>query len=139
MSEILKRILNSIPSYKRRANRISMDIAEQIRIYMKEANIDSQRDLATKIKRNESEISKWLSGEHNFTFETIGKIEEFFGKNILLVPCHAFEDLGMDINATNVNIEMYIVAGHKNVEPQLPVINENSLKDWQMYRNVANG
>lgn len=32
-------------------------------------------DLATKLGKNKSEISKWLSGQHNFTTKTICKIE----------------------------------------------------------------
>jgi len=32
-------------------------------------------DLASKLGKNKSEISKWLSGQHNFTTKTICKIE----------------------------------------------------------------
>lgn len=32
-------------------------------------------DLATRLGKNKSEISKWLSGQHNFTTKTICKIE----------------------------------------------------------------
>ena len=35
------------------------------------------------MRKNESEISKWLSGTHNFTLRTIASISEAFGEDIL--------------------------------------------------------
>lgn len=72
---------------------MSMDIASQIFEYMKK-NEMTQRDLANKLGKRESEISKWLTGSHNFTLESIAKIEEVFDKKIILVPMFAVEDLG---------------------------------------------
>lgn len=71
---------------------MSIDIVTQINEYMKPEM--SQRELAQKLGKKESEISKWLSGSHNFTLKTIAKIEEVFGKKIILVPMFAAEDLG---------------------------------------------
>lgn len=34
----------------------------------------SQREFAAKMGKRESEISKWLTGRHNFTTSTIAKI-----------------------------------------------------------------
>jgi transcriptional regulator with XRE-family HTH domain len=35
----------------------------------------SQKELANKLNKTEAEISKWLSGMHNFTLRTISKLE----------------------------------------------------------------
>ncbi len=35
--------------------------------------------------KNESEISKWMRGTHNFTIDTISSIEEALGMPILQV------------------------------------------------------
>lgn len=35
----------------------------------------TQKDLAKQLHKRESEISKWLTGRHNFTMQTIAKIE----------------------------------------------------------------
>jgi transcriptional regulator with XRE-family HTH domain len=103
MKNIVDEILGSIPSYEKRANRISNDIGAQIYKYMKESNIN-QRQLAEKLGKKESEISKWLNGNHNFTIETIAKIEDILGKNIVLVPMFAKEDMNFEYRPIVHNI-----------------------------------
>lgn len=43
----------------------------------------NRKDLARLMRKNESEISKWLSGTHNFTLGTIASISEALGEDIL--------------------------------------------------------
>ncbi|MGA2669390.1 MAG: helix-turn-helix transcriptional regulator [Ignavibacteria bacterium] len=106
MSKIFERIISKIPNFKIRMTRISMDIAEQIYQYMKQAGNMKQKDLAEKLGKKESEISKWLNGNHNFTIETIAKMEDVFDKDILLVPMFAEEDLKIKIeNPKSVSFE----------------------------------
>jgi len=93
MSKLFKEILEKIPGYKRRMIGISVDIGAQIHEYLKEAGMN-QRQLADKMGKKESEISKWVNGSHNFTIETVAKIEEVFDKKIILVPMFATQDLG---------------------------------------------
>ncbi|HEY5535172.1 MAG TPA: helix-turn-helix transcriptional regulator [Ignavibacteria bacterium] len=93
MSKIFEKILERIPSFKKRMTRISVDVGAQIFEYMKESGIN-QRQLAERLGKRESEISKWLNGSHNFTIETIAKIEDTFDKDIVLVPMFAINDLG---------------------------------------------
>ena len=45
----------------------------------------SQKELASMLKKKESEISKWLSGRHNFTLRTIAKIESALGEKLIHV------------------------------------------------------
>lgn len=92
MNKVIEKIKNKIPSYKKRMIGISIDIGAQIHEYMKSEGIN-QRELADRLDKKESEISKWLSGSHNFTIETIAKIEEVFGKKIVLVPMFAAQEL----------------------------------------------
>lgn len=42
-----------------------------------------QKDLAEKLGKKESEISKWMRGTHNFTIETLSFIETALGEPIL--------------------------------------------------------
>lgn len=44
-----------------------------------------QADLARVMGKKEPEISKWLSGKHNFTIQTIAKIETALGEDIISV------------------------------------------------------
>lgn len=45
----------------------------------------SKADFAKAMGKKEPEISKWMSGQHNFTIATIAKIETALGEDILSV------------------------------------------------------
>ena len=79
--------LKSIPEQTKRSARISLDIASQINSILKKKNI-SQRELASRLNKKESEISKWLSGNHNFTIKTLAGIETILGEEIISVPIY---------------------------------------------------
>ncbi len=40
--------------------------------------------LAQKLGKRPSEITKWLSGQHNFTLRTIAQLSAFFGEPLVL-------------------------------------------------------
>jgi transcriptional regulator with XRE-family HTH domain len=46
----------------------------------------SKKALAKKMDKSPSEISKWLSGEHNFTLRSIAKLQAELGEPLLEVP-----------------------------------------------------
>jgi plasmid maintenance system antidote protein VapI len=46
----------------------------------------SQKELALALHKSESEISKWLSGTPNLEPNTIIRIKEALGEDILTVP-----------------------------------------------------
>jgi len=48
----------------------------------------TQRDLANLLGKNESEISKWMQGTHNFTLKSIAKIESVLGENVFEILNH---------------------------------------------------
>ncbi len=45
----------------------------------------SKKQLADAIGKRPSEITRWLSGEHNFTISTLAMLSTFFGKPIITV------------------------------------------------------
>ena len=53
---------------------LSFGIAERIHEVLSKKGL-TQKDLAKQLHKRESEISKWLTGRHNFTMQTIAKIE----------------------------------------------------------------
>lgn len=61
---------------------MSFRIANNIYAVLERRGMD-QKDLARLMRKNESEISKWLSGTHNFTLRTIASISEALGEDIL--------------------------------------------------------
>ncbi len=46
----------------------------------------SQKDLAQRLDKRPSEISKWLNEGHNLTLKTIAKIEAVLGEDIINIP-----------------------------------------------------
>lgn len=84
-SKIFKEILNNVPKDVKRSIARSMRIAARIDEILKEKGL-KQSDLAKMLHKSESEISKWLSGDHNFTIATIDKIEDVLDAEIISVP-----------------------------------------------------
>lgn len=66
----------------------SMDISRRIYLLML-ANNWIQKDLAEKMGKKEAEISKLLSGTHNYTLRTISNIESVLNEDIIKVPVAA--------------------------------------------------
>ena len=60
----------------------TFDVSKRIQ-YLLDNNGMDQKALAKALGKNESEISKWLSGSHNFTLKTIARIEEVLGGKLL--------------------------------------------------------
>ncbi|MCH5347641.1 MAG: helix-turn-helix transcriptional regulator [Muribaculaceae bacterium] len=71
------------PLIKREVN-LSFEIVDRIHAILDARGL-KQKDLATMLHKNESEISKWMRGTHNFTLDTICMIEEALGVEILQV------------------------------------------------------
>lgn len=45
----------------------------------------SKREFAEALGKRPSEITKWLSGQHNFTLRTISLLSAFFGEALICV------------------------------------------------------
>ena len=62
----------------------SFDIVDRIHEILAKQGKE-QKDLARLLEKNESEISKWMSGTHNFTINTLAKIQAVLGESIIQV------------------------------------------------------
>lgn len=62
----------------------SFDIVDRIHEILAKQGKE-QKDLAKALGKKESEISKWMSGTHNFTIKTIAKIEAVLNEPIIHV------------------------------------------------------
>lgn len=82
------RILNDLrrirKGYVNRFIDNTFDLSDRIS-YLLSKNKMTQKDLADKLNKKESEVSKWLSGTHNFTIKTISKIEDVFDEKMINV------------------------------------------------------
>jgi transcriptional regulator with XRE-family HTH domain len=70
---------------------LSFEIADQIHEILEKQG-KSQRDLARILGKKESEVSKWLTGTHNFTTKSIAKISVALGEKIIVTPNRASKD-----------------------------------------------
>ena len=60
-------------------------LADRISFLLKKHKI-TQKELADKLGKRESEVSKWLSGGHNFTQSTLTKISLALGEPVYHIP-----------------------------------------------------
>lgn len=68
----------------------SFQIADQIRHVLREKGW-FQRDLAEALGKKEPEISRMLSGTHNFTLKTLARLEVALGTAIITTPQRVHE------------------------------------------------
>jgi ribosome-binding protein aMBF1 (putative translation factor) len=64
---------------------LSFAIADRIDFLLKKKGM-TQRMLAQKLGKKESEISKWLTGRHNFTTNTLARLALALGEEVVVVP-----------------------------------------------------
>lgn len=83
-SVALTEIVNSIDGDKLRRTKERMLVAAKIADALNVKGI-SQRRFAEMIGRSKSEISAWLSGDRNFTLDTLSDIEACLGIELLNV------------------------------------------------------
>ena len=81
---LLDEVSSQIPKEVCRRTDLMMDIPYRI-MEILNRNGWNQSDLAKAMGKKEAEISKWLSGAHNFTIATIAKIETALGEDIITI------------------------------------------------------
>jgi transcriptional regulator with XRE-family HTH domain len=84
-SKIAKRILDETPEEVHIFVRKYADIVVRVHQLLREKGW-TQKDLAEKLEKTPSEVSKWLSGEHNFTIRSLAKMEAELGAEIIYIP-----------------------------------------------------
>lgn len=81
-NKLFRDCLAAIPVEQKAAFNLSFCIAERISEILKIKGL-TQKEFAHMLNKRESEISKWLTGRHNFTTNTIARIETVLGVNII--------------------------------------------------------
>ena len=71
------------PAIRRQVG-LSFQIVDRIHEILISKNL-KQKDLAERLGKKESEISRWMRGTHNFTIDTLTAIEDALGAPILSV------------------------------------------------------
>lgn len=84
-SRIAQRIIDETPKEVHIFVRKYGDIVVRINQLLREKGF-TQKQLANQMGKTPSEISKWLSGNHNFTLRSLAKLEAELGAEIIYVP-----------------------------------------------------
>lgn len=86
MNKLTEHTLNGAPrNLQQQKVPLNVDVIDQITAILKQKGMN-QRDLAHLLRKRESEISKWMRGNHNFTLATIVSIQDALGEKILDTP-----------------------------------------------------
>ena len=80
----LRELLGDITPEERAEARLSLQISNRLDFLMQEKG-RSKKQLADAIGKHPSEITRWLSGEHNFTISTLAMLSTFFGQPIITI------------------------------------------------------
>lgn len=83
-SKSLSEILGPIPVALQSEVNLSFEISDRIDALMRERGL-TRKQFAEALGRRTSEITKWLSGQHNFTIATLSMLSTFFGRPIVTV------------------------------------------------------
>ena len=83
-NKLFRDCISAIPSDQKAEFELSFSIAERLAEILKEKGL-TQKDLAKMLHKRDSEISKWLTGRHIFTTQTIAKIQSALGCNIISI------------------------------------------------------
>lgn len=84
-SKVFQRILDHTPKDVDIFVDWYADLVVRINQLLRENDI-SKKELAEKMNKKPSEISKWLSGEHNFTLRSLAKLSAELGEPLMVVP-----------------------------------------------------
>lgn len=83
-SKTLDEMLGPIPANVQAEVDLSFEISDRIDALMRQRGL-SKKQFADALGRRPSEITKWLSGQHNFTIATLAMLSSFFGQPIITV------------------------------------------------------
>lgn len=79
-----REMVSQVPPEIKEEINLSFAISNKIDAFMQERGL-SKKQLADQLGKRPSEITRWLSGQHNFTVSTLAMLSTFFGKSIISV------------------------------------------------------
>lgn len=79
-----KEMISEVPAEIKAEVDLSFAISERLERLIKDKGL-SKKEFADAIGKRPSEVTKWLSGQHNFTLRTLAMLSAFFGENLVEV------------------------------------------------------
>ena len=117
LSPLISHTLEALDPIKSKQIENQMEISARIDDVMRAKNI-SKSELALKLSKHPSEITKWLSGTHNFTIDTISMLEVALNERLLT----KVESTPIIVNYTR-NIKIRVPQAPLYVKPVMFITN----------------
>lgn len=83
-AKTLDEMLGPIPNSLKKETELSFQISDRIYELMQQRGL-SKKQFADALGKRPCEVTKWLSGQHNFTIATISMLSSFFGQPVIAV------------------------------------------------------
>lgn len=99
---VIQRMRERISPETKRMVAKNLAICEQVRLLLTEKGW-TQKDLAERMGKSQAEVSKWLSGMHNLTQQSIVKMEEALDADITITPAQA-QKVGLGVRLVPVTV-----------------------------------
>ena len=82
--KLVEQLIDTVPAEQKKQFEYSNEISDRLDAILKERGI-SQRALARMTGKRPSEVTRWLSGQHNFTLATIAKLSVVLDYDFIVV------------------------------------------------------
>lgn len=77
-------MLGPIPESLQQETELSFQISDRIYELMQQRGL-TKKQFADALGKRPCEVTKWLSGQHNFTIATLSMLSTFFGQPVIAV------------------------------------------------------
>lgn len=133
-SQTVDRLLKNMPKDVEIFVDLHADLVVYINQLLREKNL-SQKELADKLGKQPSEISKWLSSEHNFTLRSLAKLSAELGEPLLKVPKRKKQSLF--IYTSNRSVRTFTVSKKTEVTKVTEVTPWQPTNEFNLLSNVG--
>lgn len=89
INDKFQQMLSNVPQDVINEIDLSFAISTEINTLMLQRGL-TKKQFAEAIGKKPSEITKWLSGQHNFTIRTLAMLSNFFGTPIIRTATHRY-------------------------------------------------
>jgi transcriptional regulator with XRE-family HTH domain len=131
--KVVERLRAKILPENRIFVRKNLEISEQVAVLLKERGW-SQKELASRLGKSESEVSKLLSGLHNLTLKSISKLEAELGNDIITTPMEACKKYK---NTEYVTFKVYVPVTVQVDEVNTEYVEASSIEYKGTYQKLA--